>query len=64
MVREAYVYVFGHSNVSFWPVLACQSEFFNFLVLVVGLLLSSYGVVCTVWVWVHLDWTIRISSCW
>ena len=32
---EAYVYVFGRSNVSSWPVLVCQSDFFNFLVLVV-----------------------------
>ena len=32
---EAYVYVFGHSSVSSWPVLVCQSEIFNFLVLVV-----------------------------
>ena len=32
---EAYVYVFGHSNVSSWPVLVCQFEFLNFLVLVV-----------------------------
>ena len=32
---EAYVYVFGHSNVSSWPVLVRQCEFFNFFVLVV-----------------------------
>ena len=32
---EAYVYVFGQSIVSSWPVLVCQFEFFNFLVLLV-----------------------------
>ena len=43
-MREAYVYVFGHSIVSSWPVfLVCQSDFFKFLVLllvVVGRVIS------------------------
>ena len=32
---KTYVHVFGHSNLSSWPVLVCQSKFFNFLVLVI-----------------------------
>ena len=35
---EAYIHVFGHSNVSSWPVLVCQPELFNLFVLVLALL--------------------------
>ena len=30
-MREAYVHVFDHGDVSSWRVLVCQSEFFNLL---------------------------------
>ena len=39
---EAYVHVFGHSNVSSWPVLVYQSECFNLFALVLAVLFCFF----------------------